>query len=551
MEYLIFGTILIILVLLVIHNSNRRNSKKKIEQIRAAWGNPKANSFYFNGIRTYADIVQENCFHKLTEQTIDDIDFFGLFAFIDRTTSKVGQQFLFKKMIEPTNNVVNQSEELVQLFTKDERLRETVQLELLKLENNDAYHLSSLLRRELIQKPKWFNFLILDIVVVLCVLLLSLKFPVLIVVLIILLTLNMVLHYWNKSNTFEFIRSFNQLNILINVSGTLLKKSELLHSEGVEKSISNLKSFQRKIRLIYTDSGNGIQAELSLIGTYIIELVKAFLLLELFTLFNVLKDLENKKSSIVTLFNYVGNIDASISIASLRAGSLTTCQPVFTSEKKEVVTKNVYHPLITNCVKNSIAINDKSVLITGSNMSGKSTFLRTLTINSILAQTIYTCFADEYSSPILKQFSSIRIDDNLFEGKSYYFQEVNIMASLLKEADFPQQNLFVLDEVFKGTNTVERIAAAKAILSYLNRKGNIVLVSTHDIELADMLKDEYDLYHFTETIEDDGLHFDHTIKHGQVRTRNAIKILELANYPADIIREARQISTTLTTAKVY
>jgi DNA mismatch repair ATPase MutS len=242
-------------------------------------------------------------------------------------------------------------------------------------------------------------------------------------------------------------------------------------------------------------------------------------------------------------------VDASISVVSLRAGKLKTCKPTFVPARKEIVAKDIYHPLIRDCVKNSLSISNKSILITGSNMSGKSTFLRTLAINSILAQTIYTAFADEYTSPILKQFSSIRIDDNLFEGKSYYFQEVNTMASLIAEVEQPNQNLFILDEIFKGTNTIERISAAKAILSYLNRKDNIVVVSTHDIELADMLDNEYDLYHFTETVENDELHFDHTIKLGQLRTRNAIKLLELSNYPTDIITEARQISTTLRSAK--
>lgn len=146
-------------------------------------------------------------------------------------------------------------------------------------------------------------------------------------------------------------------------------------------------------------------------------------------------------------------------------------------------------------------------MITGSNMSGKTTFLRTVMINSILAQTLYTCFAEEFNAPILKQFSSIRIDDSLLEGKSYYYEEVNIMASLIEEAKSGNQNLFILDEVFKGTNTVERIASAKAILSYLNGGNNIVIVSTHDIELSALLNQEYDLYHFTETIEDQQLHF--------------------------------------------
>jgi DNA mismatch repair ATPase MutS len=462
----------------------------------------------------------------------------------------VGQQFLYKKLLEPTDNTTDQSEGLINLFSTDKLLREEVQLELIKLNNNGAYYISSLLKDKLLEKPKWFNLLILDIIIVAGLAALSFKFPVLIIALIVPVTLNMFLHYWNKNNTFQFLRSFPQLNNLIYVSKVLIKKGNQFHDKSIEHSISNLKSFQQKVAFINFDNGTGIQSELSQIGIYLTELIKAICLIEVFTLFRLTKELENKKASIQILFDYVGSIDSSISVASLRAGKIKTCIPTFIFCSKEFHAKGIFHPLIEDCVKNDLLINGKSILITGSNMSGKSTFLRTLAINSILAQTIYTCFADEFTSPILKQFSSIRIDDNLFDGKSYYFQEVNIMGSLLEQVESPYQNLFILDEVFKGTNTIERIASAKAILSYLNRKENIVVVSTHDIELADMLDNEYDLYHFTELVEDNELHFDHSIKAGQLRTRNAIKILELSNYPADIIREARQITTTLRTTKI-
>jgi len=358
----------------------------------------------------------------------------------------------------------------------------------------------------------------------------------------------MFLHYWNKKNTFQFTRSIPQLNQLINVSRRLVNNGELPIHKSVKESIIKLKPFQRKSAFINFENQGGVEADLSLIGSVLTELVKAFFLIEVLMIFQVVKELKSKRLSVITLFNYIGNIDSALSVAALRASTMRTCIPVFTKEKKELVLKNAYHPLIKNCVKNSLAIKNKSILITGSNMSGKSTFLRTLTINSILAQTINTCFADEYISPLLKQFSSIRIDDNLFEGRSYYFQEVNTIGSLIKEVDTEFQNLFILDEVFKGTNTIERIAAGKAILSYLNRNNNIVVVSTHDIELSDMLRDEYDLYHFTEIVENSKLHFDHRIKSGQVRTRNAIKILELSNYPKDILNEAQQISSTLRTA---
>ncbi|MBX3009796.1 MAG: hypothetical protein KF816_17355 [Melioribacteraceae bacterium] len=550
MEYLIFGLIGFILVILVIHFFNKGRTKKKIEEIRTGWGNPKKESFDFDSISKYADTVKDSKFHRLTDQTIEDIDFYGLFAFIDRTTSKVGQQFLYKKLLEPTNNTTDQAEGLINLFSTDKQLREEVQLELIKLNNNGAYYISSLLMDKLLEKPKWFNLLILDIIIVVGLVALSFKFPVLIIALIVPVTLNMFLHYWNKNNTFQFLRSFPQLNNLIYVSKVLIKKGDQFHDKSIEDSISNLKSFQQKVAFINFDNGTGIQSELSQLGTYLTELIKAIFLIEVFTLFRITKELENKKASIQILFDYVGSIDSSISVASLRAGKIKTCIPTFVSCSKVFHAKGIFHPLIEDCVKNDLLINGKSILITGSNMSGKSTFLRTLAINSILAQTIYTCYADEFTSPILKQFSSIRIDDNLFDGKSYYFQEVNIMGSLLGQVESSHQNLFILDEVFKGTNTIERIASAKAILSYLNRKENIVAVSTHDIELADMLDNEYDLYHFTETVEKNELHFDHCIKAGQLRTRNAIKILELSNYPVDVIREARQITTTLRTTKI-
>ena len=545
MNYLLFGAILTLLIFVFIHYLNKRKSGKQLEQIRAAWGNSKTELFNFDGIRNYSEAVRGNNFHLLTEQTIDDIDFYGLFKFIDRTTSKVGQQFLFRKVIEPTKHTNDSSQSLIELFSSDKTLREVIQLELLKLNEIDAYHIPSLLKDNLLQKPKWFKLLRLDIAIVICLIILSFKYQVFIIFLIIPFALNMFLHYWNKRNAFQFVRSIPQLNLLIKVSKAISQRNGVFHDKFVEESISNLKRFQQKSSIINFDNGSGVQSELNQIVTYLLELIKAFFLVEVFTLFKVVKELESKRSSIITLFDYVGNIDSSISIASLRAGNVKTCQPVFSLAGKKVSIKKMYHPLIENCVENDLSISNKSILITGSNMSGKSTFLRTFTINSILAQTIYTCFAEEFISPILKQYSSIRIDDNLFQGKSYYLQEVYTMASLIAEVKSPNQNLFVLDEVFKGTNTIERISAAKAILSYLNLNNNIVIISTHDIELSDMLASEYDLYHFTETIEDGELYFDHTIKCGQLKTRNAIKLLELSDYPTEIIIEARQISMTL------
>lgn len=177
-------------------------------------------------------------------------------------------------------------------------------------------------------------------------------------------------------------------------------------------------------------------------------------------------------------------------------------------------------------------------------MSGKTTFLRTMMINSILAQSIYTCFAEQFVTPFMRQFSSIRIDDNLFNGRSYFFEEVNVIGLFIEEMQSGHQNFFILDEVFRGTNSIERTALSKAVLSYLNQGNNIVIVSSHDIELADMLGDEYDVYHFTETIENRQLSFDHRLRPGPLRTGNAIRLLELGEFPEEITTEARNLSAT-------
>ena len=102
-----------------------------------------------------------------------------------------------------------------------------------------------------------------------------------------------------------------------------------------------------------------------------------------------------------------------------------------------------------------------------------------------------------------------------------------------------------MDEIFKGTNTVERISAGKSVLSALTKNNNKILVSTHDIELTDMLSDEYELYHFSETVNEKTIGFDYKLKEGKLKNRNAIRILEINDYPKEVVKEAIGIAKEL------
>jgi DNA mismatch repair ATPase MutS len=262
--------------------------------------------------------------------------------------------------------------------------------------------------------------------------------------------------------------------------------------------------------------------------------------------FNVLKKLEKKRNDIQVLFEYIGDIDSAISIATIRNEAPYYCKPVIVNDKKTLNFTDIYHPLITDCVSNSLNIRDKSILLTGSNMSGKTTFIRTVGINVLLAQTINTCFAKTLILSPMRVFSAIRISDDLLNNTSYYFEEVKLVKNLIDESNSLLTNLFLLDEIFKGTNTIERLSAGKAILSYFAKStNNIVFVSTHDMEFTELLYGIYDLYHFTELIQNNDIYFDYKLKSGAAYTTNAIKILEINNYPLSIIEDAQKTASLL------
>ena len=191
------------------------------------------------------------------------------------------------------------------------------------------------------------------------------------------------------------------------------------------------------------------------------------------------------------------------------------CLPEVKDKSNVLDAIEMYHPLIVSCVPNSIKVDGKSILLTGSNMSGKTSFIRTIGLNSITALTINTGFARQFSLSRLKIYSAIRISDNLMNDRSYYFEEVLTIKDMIDKSQMPGSNLFLLDEIFKGTNTIERISAGRAVLSFLSNQGNIVFVSTHDIELAELLQDTYELYHFSEQVDNRTVDFDFKLKEGK------------------------------------
>ncbi len=524
--------------------------KRDIERLKASWGAIKDDGFNFELIgRYFRNKDNSDSLQVLSDKTCNDLDFEELFMFLDRTESRVGQQYLYNTLRTiPADSKQNElNEKIINELTYRVDFRIKTQRVLGKLKKDDVYYISSLFQEEHLKAPKWFFVVrLLSFTSLLSLILLPFS-PQLAFVFIGIFTINIYFHYWNKKNISLYLGSIPQLLRLKSVAGQLYKEEiyKDLDSE-LNKSIKIIDHVKRRMSFFQIEAR--MQGDFDALFWAILELFKITFLLEPLLLFGILRRLNSKRTELENVFRFVGHIDSLVSISSLRAGEENYCLPEISEGKLSF--QKIYHPLIENCVTNSINLKDKSVLLTGSNMSGKTSFIRTVGLNVITGLTINTCFAESIVIPRVCVYSAIRISDDLMNDKSYYFEEVLTVKEMINNSAKGKANLFLLDEIFKGTNTVERISAGKAVLSSLSRNNNIVFVSTHDIELTDMLAEEYELYHFSEIGDYKNVDFDYKLKEGKLKNRNAIRILQLNNYPDEVVNEAIEISNRLDEVKV-
>jgi len=540
----ILGLLAVLILVFLYHNYSKKKRLKKLkDSLLKNWGKSREGSyfnFYVIGRYFENNNHKKEAFHIISDKIKTDLDIDAIFKFIDRTSSKIGQQYLYFKLrtIGTVENLL-QFSRLTKLFEVNKTLRINCQLYLSNLNTNNAYYFEELINGKQIEKPKSIWVIYLLSISALVSILLTFVYPAFSLLLIPIFMVNLFFHYKNKGNINYYIDGVTQLSKCLKVSEKLAENPEIKSHYKDLSFIKKVSSIQLKSEFIGFD--NQLKNEYAFIFWFPIELIKILFNLEYIIFFSFIDSITKEKKSLEKMFHFIGEIDAAISVASVKSNQHLICKPSFT-KYKQLKTQEIYHPLIENCIPNTINLMDNSMLLTGSNMSGKTTFIRTIAVNSILAQTLHICFAKEFTSPFLKVHSSIRITDDLLDDTSYYLKEVLTIKDLIIASEDKEPCLFVLDEIFKGTNTIERISGGKAILSFLNKDNNIVFVSTHDIELTDLLeKENYHLFHFSEQIKDGKLFFDHKLKEGKLTTRNAIKILELYKYPTEIINDARNV----------
>lgn len=317
---------------------------------------------------------------------------------------------------------------------------------------------------------------------------------------------------------------------------------DVLKTDLELESIERLRDYKTLLKKINRKTGS-FYNKVGLDTDIFYELISTVTLHEAM-LFLSIKDLVNEnKENLCNLYFILGDIDNEIALSNLYYNLDLVCKAEVADKTEEISIEGeeLHNPIIylkdkEESVGNTFKFT-KDILLTGSNASGKSTFLRTIGINHLMAKTLGFVVAKKFKTTDTDIFTSIDIKDSIEEKTSYFMAEAKTIKKMIDKPG----NIYLLDEVFKGTNTIDRISAASSTLDYLSKQG-FVVAATHDIELTNILEKDFSNYHFEEVVTKDEIKFDYKLKEGRAATRNAIRILEMYDYPEIITKKARERS---------
>lgn len=232
----------------------------------------------------------------------------------------------------------------------------------------------------------------------------------------------------------------------------------------------------------------------------------------------------------------LGVLEALASLAALYDSHTCTFPELSEQQIPFFDARELYHPLITNAVPNSFSLGAKACIVTGSNMSGKTTFLRSIGINLVLAYAGAPVCASEMKAGCMAVFTSMRVNDDVSRGISTFYAELLRIKSMVQYREKQQPMLCLIDEIFKGTNSADRIVGATETIRRLTSSTSMCIVSTHDFELCELEQDpaiQAENRHFSEHYKKDSIHFDYRIQPGRCRTTNARQLMRMVGILTD------------------
>jgi len=509
--------------------------RRDLRRLRDQWGRPGEKDEKLAG--RYFELTRDASAAVVDDKTWTDLEFPKIFADMDATQPPLGSQYLFRQLrtyLDSPEALAQQLASCEQLRA-DAPLREEIQLRLSGLDNEANAYLANFIYGpppvvpDYLRWMPWWSLACVALVPI--VYFASLPASLCLLVLAVNAGLNLRLSLQVSRQT-----------DLLATCGAMLRTAERL------AAIPSASAPPPQLQRLSQDAPLRAKARtalgwLSLLQSPVIQPVviwlNLFFLANLAATSHAIRRMARVRAELAATFEAVGALDAAIAVASFLESHPARCAPqVVAAPLLEIV--DGIHPLVRKPVANSIRLDARSALVTGSNMAGKTTFIKMAGINLILGRTLGFCLASRATLPDTGVMASIRGEHSVESGKSHYFAEMEAVQGFIEGARQGHCRLFLIDELFNGTNTVERLAAGRAVLEALGAHAQ-ALVTTHDVELQDDVAHLYDLYYFQEDPDVENF-FDYRLRPGRTTRRNAIRLLARNGFPEDVVDKALQYS---------
>ena len=535
-----FAALFFVISALIGFRDRRQRDIRERKNLARSFGKTGAKEYKdgrFEQIPGYLKRHGEN--FEIDDITWNDLDMDLVFRSMDSTCSSAGEEYLYWLLRTPRLDAgTRMSEEGMQWWTENEEERISVQRILQGLGRSSKYSVYDYLdlmknlpdRRLAADLPA----LILPAA---SLAVMAFRPPLGLMCLLASFAVNMITYFRVKREIDPYLSTFRYVLRLLGC-GRLLAARPFPHYEGekevMRKTCRSFSGFTRGSGILLRDTAgisSGNPADL------ILDYLCILFHIDLIKFGFMLGDLRGREEEIDGLITAIGSIDAQISTASWRRSLSLYCVPDLTGSSFDV--RDLIHPLLDAPVPNSISVS-KPVLITGSNASGKSTFLKAAALAAILAQSVHTAPAASYKSACYRIYTSMALRDDIRSGESYFIVEIRSLKRVLDAAsahsDAPV--LCCVDEVLRGTNTIERISASTEILTQLAGRPIRIFAATHDMELTELLRNQYVNYHFSEILDGDDVKFSYKLLEGPADSRNAIRLLRALGYDPGIADRA-------------
>lgn len=466
------------------------------------------------------------------DTTWSDLDMDSVFSSLDASISVAGSEALYAMLRRQgaDDADLRRRESLSQAFLDDGSLRLEAQVALYGIGRRAFHGAWRYLQDAALQVPRhaWLYRVLAVLPLALC--LLGLVHSAFLLAAAAAFLLNLVVHYKSQATWQKEVAAIRHLGAVIRSA----RKLSATRQPGLQAYRAMLLPHQKRLR--------PLRAFLPLFGVeafgdmaVVMEYLRIFLLLDMVSFVSIAATIRREIAAVRAVYALVGEVDACLSLAQWQAREPGLCQASF-HDQTALSARGLCHPLVADCVANDLDWR-RNLLISGSNASGKSTFIKAVAVNLILAQTTGLCRADSFALRRGRVMSAMAVRDNLLGGESYFVVEIKSLKRVLDQLGHGMIYCFI-DEILRGTNTVERVAASSAVLEALAGPDTLCMAATHDIELTRILEGRYDNRHFSETVGAQGIAFDYKLKDGPTRTRNAIRLLKQLGYDGGIIKEA-------------